>query len=112
MPATPTAFAPASGSIASGAPASPISPPASATIRPAAAPPIVRSRNGWRRSSAFDHIDREAALRGLLVALVHVEAGPAHRLDHLVERDAVGAVADQSETARLDRLDRADRVAL
>src|SRR5687768_8382986 len=62
--------------------------------------------------SAFDDIDREAAEAGLLVALVHVETGAAHRLDHLVEADAMRAVADQSEARRLYRLDRADGVAL
>src|SRR5687768_16625788 len=63
-------------------------------------------------SSALHHVDCEAAERGFLVAFVHVEAGLAHRLDDLVEADEVVAGADQSEARSLDRLDRADRVAL
>ena len=39
-------------------------------------------------------------------------AGLAHRLDDLVERDEVGAVAGKRQARRVDRLDRAHRVAL
>src|ERR1043165_4032049 len=67
---------------------------------------------GTRRHplSALHHVDGEAAEAGLLVALVHVEPGLAHRLDHLIEADPVRAVADEGEARGLDRLDRADRV--
>src|SRR6185295_17127526 len=71
---------------------------------------IPSSSGGIRARSALHHVDREAAEAGFLVALVHVEAGLAHRLDHLVEADPVRAVADQSEARGLDRLDRADRI--
>src|SRR5206468_3164752 len=68
-------------------------------------------RAGVKRS-AFHHVDREPAKRRFLVALVHVEAGLAHRLDHLVEADPMIAGAHHGEPRGLDRLDRADRVAL
>jgi CubicO group peptidase (beta-lactamase class C family) len=47
MPATPMASAPACGSIRAAVSALPISPPATATIRRAAVPPIARSRKSW-----------------------------------------------------------------
>jgi hypothetical protein len=41
-----------------------------------------------KRELAFDDVDGQAAARGLLVLVVHVEAGGAHRLDRLVQRSA------------------------
>jgi proline iminopeptidase len=61
---------------------------------------------------ALRDVDREPALRGLLVDRLHVVAGLAHGRDHLVERDLVGAVAAQRKPRRVDRLDRAHGVAL
>ena len=63
-------------------------------------------------ASALDDVDGEAAARGLLVLDLHVGAGLAHRLDHLVEADDVPAVAAQRDAGGVDRLDRGHGVAL
>lgn len=44
------------------------------------------------KQSALDHIDGEAAERGLLVLLVHIAPGILQRLDASIERDDVLAV--------------------
>src|SRR3954469_7971971 len=93
-------------------PAIPYASCATRTGRAGRATPCFAGSLRGGRSSAFHHVDGEAAEAGFLVALVHVEAGLAHRLDHLVEADPVRAIADQSETRGFDRLDRADRVPL
>src|SRR5690606_7481408 len=61
---------------------------------------------------ALRNVHGEAAARGLLVDGRHVEAGLAHRGDHLVERYLVRAVTLQREPRRVDRLHRAHGVAL
>src|SRR5919112_2973412 len=63
-------------------------------------------------SSALDDVEGQPATGGLLVLVLHVCAGLAHRLDGLVQRDVVPTVAVQGHARRGDRLDRADRVAL
>src|SRR5205823_3656801 len=45
------------------------------------------------RLSALDDVYSEAAARGLLVLAAHVGARAPHRLDHLVERHLVRAIA-------------------
>src|ERR671916_842002 len=69
---------------------------------------------GWDTgaSSALDDVERQPAAGGLLVLVLHVRAGLAHRLDRLVQRDVVPAVAAHSHASRGDGLDRADGVAL
>src|SRR5215471_9627437 len=47
-----------------------------------------------------------------LVLRIHLFAGLADRLDAIVERDYMGAVAVQGEARRRDGFDGADRVAL
>src|SRR5690348_5086127 len=65
-----------------------------------------------KKASTLDHVHGKASARGFLVLVLHVAAGVAHRPDHLVERDAVLAVAARRHALRVDRLDRAHRVAL
>src|SRR3712207_6036560 len=69
---------------------------------------------GWDTgaSSALDDVERQPATGGLLVLVLHVRAGLAHRLDRLVQRDVVPPVAAYGHPGRRDRLDRPDRVAL
>src|SRR3954468_15701063 len=63
-------------------------------------------------SSALDDVERETAAGGLLVLVLHVRAGLAHRLDRLVQRDVVPAVPPHGHAGGGDGLDRADGVAL
>ena len=56
--------------------------------RPSAHPRATAPRRRFLRS-ALDDVDGEAAARGLLVLDLHVGAGLAHRLDHLVQADDV-----------------------
>src|SRR5918997_3679977 len=69
---------------------------------------------GWDTgaSSALDDVEGQPAAGGLLVLVLHVRAGLAHRLDGLVQRDVVPAVAAHGHASRRDGLDRADGVAL
>src|SRR5918997_6445424 len=69
---------------------------------------------GWDTgaSSALDDVERQPATGGLLVLVLHVRAGLAHRLDRLVEGDVVPAVAADGHAGGGDGLDRADGVAL
>src|ERR671928_641734 len=69
---------------------------------------------GWDTgaSSALDDVERQPATGGLLVLVLHVRAGLAHRLDRLVQRDVVPAVPAHGHAGRRDRLDRPDGVAL
>src|SRR5687768_6670608 len=69
---------------------------------------------GWDTgaSSALDDVERQPATGGLLVLVLHVRAGLAHRLDGLVQRDVVPAVTADGHAGRGDGLDRADGVAL
>src|SRR5512139_862084 len=64
-----------------------------APVQRATASPAARPINVWVRlsnlASALDDVDREAPARGFLVLGLHVGAGLAHGLDHLVERDIV-----------------------
>src|SRR3546814_8343112 len=62
--------------------------------------------------STFHHADRQPALRRFLIFVAHVAARLEHRRDHRVEADDMRAVADHRDAARVDRLDRAHRVAL
>src|SRR3712207_9366192 len=70
--------------------------------------------NGWDTgaSSALDDVEGQAATGSLLVLVLHVRAGLAHRLDRLVQRHVVAAVPAHGHPGRRDRLDRADGVAL
>src|SRR5688572_31874426 len=70
--------------------------------------------NGWDTgaSSALDDVEGQPATGGLLILVLHVRAGLAHRLDGLVQRDVVPAVAAHGHASRGDGLDRADGVAL
>src|SRR5919206_1778883 len=70
--------------------------------------------NGWDTgaSSALDDVEGQAATGGLLVLVLHVRAGLAHRLDRLVQRDVVPPIAADGHAGRGDGLDRADGVAL
>src|SRR5918999_23456 len=61
--------------------------------------------------SAFDDVERETTAGGLLVLVLHVRPGFAHRLDRLVEGDLVPTVAADGEPGSGDCLDRAHRVA-
>src|SRR5579885_2106370 len=72
----------------------------------------IPCRDGSDTGSALDHVDGEAAAAGFLVLVLHVAAGVAHGLDHLVETDAMLAVAAHGHALGVDRLDRAHRVAL
>src|SRR4029453_1326063 len=63
-------------------------------------------------SSALDDVERQPAPGGLLVLVLHVRAGLPHRLDGLVQRDVVPAVATDGHARRGDRLDPAGGVAL
>src|SRR5919112_3521020 len=63
-------------------------------------------------SSALDDVERQPATGGLLVLVLHVRAGLAHRLDGLVQRDVVPAVPAHGHPRRGDGLDRTHRVAL
>src|SRR4249919_230875 len=72
----------------------------------------VSSRKRSMALLALDDVHGEPAARGFLVLFLHVATGVAHRLDHLVERDAVLAVAAQCHARGIDRLHRAHRVAL
>src|ERR671916_303990 len=63
-------------------------------------------------SSALDDVEGQPATGGLLVLVLHVRTGLAHRLDRLVQRDVVPAVAADGHAGRGDGLDRADGVAL
>src|SRR4051812_23119351 len=75
-------------------------------------PSISLPANRARSASALDDVHGEPAARGLLVLAPHVGAGPPHRLDDLVERDLVRAIALECEPRGVDRLDGAHRVAL
>src|SRR3712207_1628141 len=70
--------------------------------------------NGWDTgaSSALDDVERQPATGGLLVLVLHVGTGLAHRLDRLVQRDVVPAVTAHGHARGGDGLDRADGVAL
>src|SRR5918912_2951021 len=70
--------------------------------------------NGWDTgaSSALDNVERQPATGGLLVLVLHVRAGLAHRLDRLVQRDVVPAVAAHGHARGGDGLDRPHGVAL
>src|SRR5690606_40913705 len=105
-PSTPTATPPGPWSSRAPAPAPRSPPPRSSTTpwpcrsdaRVAKSPPPRTTVNGSRRErrsyrgSAFDDVYRQAAERGLLVLLAHVEAGVAHGLDYLVVAELVLAV--------------------
>src|SRR3954452_6834174 len=67
---------------------------------------------GTAVSSAFDDVDSEAATRCLLVLVLHVRPGVAHRLDGLVQRDELLAVPADGHPRGRDGLDRAHGVAL
>src|SRR5918998_1018185 len=69
---------------------------------------------GWDTgaSSALDDVERQTATGGLLVLVLHVRAGLAHRLDRLVQRHVVPAVPTHRHACRRDGLDRTDGVAL
>src|ERR671914_376716 len=62
---------------------------------------------GWDTgaSSALDDVERQPATGGLLVLVLHVRAGLAHRLDRLVQGDVVPAVAADGHASRGDGLD-------
>src|SRR3546814_11166058 len=60
--------------------------------------------------SALDDVDGEATERGLLVLRVHIGSCFPHRLDHLVQRYDVRAIAPQGDAGGRDRLDRTDGV--
>src|SRR6185295_16541687 len=86
---------------------------ASCTAAPSPQPsPPTMSGERECKPSAFDDIYRQTPARRFLVFVLHVAAGVAHRLDDLVERHAVLAVAAHRHALRVDRLDRAHRVAL
>lgn len=59
---------------------------------------------------ALWQVHRDAASRGFLVSLVHVLARLAHRLDAVVERQEMRAIAAQGEAGSGDGLDRAQAV--
>src|SRR5215217_4461109 len=69
---------------------------------------------GWDTgaSSALDDVEGQPAAGGLLVLVLHVRAGLAHRLDGLVQRDVMPAVPAHGHPRRGDRLDRTHRIAL
>src|SRR5918997_3816058 len=69
---------------------------------------------GWDMgaSSALDDVEGQPTAGGLLVLVLHVRAGLAHRLDGLVQRDVMPAVPAHGHPRGGDRLDRTHRVAL
>src|SRR5699024_11213233 len=73
--------------------------------------PRCRARSTSAVGNADRHRgDREPAHRGLLVALVHVPDGLAHRLDDGVQGHHVLTGAPQRETGGGDGLDRGHRI--
>src|SRR5580765_4640547 len=60
----------------------------------------------------LDDVDGQAAAGRLLVFVLHVGAGGAHRADDLVERHEMLAAALQGHARGVDGLDRRHRVAL
>src|SRR3712207_2576143 len=69
---------------------------------------------GWDMgaSSALDDVEGQPTAGRLLVLVLHVRTGLAHRLDGLVQRDVMPAVPAHGHPRRGDRLDRTHRVAL
>src|SRR3954454_21280332 len=69
---------------------------------------------GWDTdaSSALDDVEGQPAAGGLLVLVLHVRTGLAHRLDGLVQGDVMPAVPAHGHPRRGDRLDRTDGVPL
>src|SRR6187401_2747449 len=66
----------------------------------------------WGAALTLDDIHREAGQRGFFVRAAHIASGLLHRLDHLVERDAVLGLVFHRDPRRVNRLHRPDGVAL
>src|ERR1700754_2146861 len=62
--------------------------------------------------STFRDVNSESSARGLAIFVVHVGAGLTHRLDDLIERDTMRAIAREREIRGVDGFHCAKGVAL